>query len=219
MRGLLVKDIQLLLTNGRLFIVVICIGAMALFFGSNMLAFFVGYVTIVFSFQVCTTISYDTYEHGDAFLMTLPITRKMYVAGKYVFALISAVAGWGLGFIFENIFMLTGSADISWVETWTGNLVVLTFGLLLVGIFIPVQFKFGGDNGKMVIMAIAVAAMVSGFLIIKLVDRLGIDIDRALEYALVTKRYISFAVMLAVLAIVHAVSILCSLRIIKCKEF
>lgn len=219
MRGLLVKDLQLALTNGRLFIIVIFIGVMTFLLGSSMATFFVGYVTLIFSFQVCTTITYDTFGHADAFLMTLPVTRKMYVAEKYVFGFLSAAVGWCLAFIVENIFMMTGFAEISWAEAWTGSLAVLTFGLLLVGICIPVQFKFGGDNGKMVIMAIAVAAMVAGFLIVKLVDSLGIDIDQVLEYALVTKRYASFAVMALILTIIYVISFLCSFRIMANKEF
>lgn len=219
MRGLLVKDMQLALTNGRLMVIVIFIGIMTFFLGSHVTNFFVGYVTLIFSFQVCTTITYDTIEHGEGFLMTLPITRKMYVAEKYLFGLLCAAVGWCLAFTGENIFMLTGLTDISWAEVWAGSLAILAFGLFLVAVCIPVQFKFGGDNGKIVVMAVAVVGMVVGFLVVKLVDALGIDIDKALEYALVTNRYFSFAVIAALLVIIYVISFLCSLRIINHKEF
>lgn len=219
MKGLLIKDIHLVMTNGRLFFIVIFIGVMTMVLGSDMSAFFVGYVTLIFSFQVCTTISYDTFEHADAFLMTLPITKKMYVAEKYVFGLLCAAIGWCLAFLVENIFRLTGFTELSQTEAWAGSLAILAFGLLLVGICIPVQLKFGGDNGKMVVMAIAVAAMVAAFLVIKLVAALGIDIGQAVEYLLVTKMYVSFAVMTGILVMLYVISFLCSLHIMNHKEF
>lgn len=219
MRGLLVKDMQLALTNGRLIVIVIFIGIMTFFLGNNVTNFFVGYVTLIFSFQVCTTITYDMVEHGGGFLMTLPITRKMYVAAKYLFGLLCAAIGWCLAFVGENIFLMTGVTDISWAEVWAGSLAILTFGLLIVAVCIPVQFKFGGDNGRLVVMAVAVIAMALGFLVVKLVDVLGIDIDQVLEYALVTNRYFSLAVMVALLVVVYVISFLCSLRVICRKEF
>lgn len=219
MRGLLVKDARLALTNGRLFVIVIFIGVMTFLLGSNMAGFFVGYVTLIFSFQVCTTISYDTFEHADAFLMTLPVTRKMYVVEKYVFGFLCSVVGWGMAFLGECIFLLTRFSEASWTEVWTGSMAILAFGLLLVGICIPIQLKFGGDNGKMVIVAITVAAMVIGFLLIKLIGSLGIDFDRLLEYALVSRRNLSFAAIAGVLAIVYLISFFCSLRVMEHKEF
>ena len=40
--------------------------------------------TIVTAIFAITTISYDEFDNGLAFLMTLPVTRKQYVAEKYL---------------------------------------------------------------------------------------------------------------------------------------
>ena len=46
--------------------------------------FIISYMTFVASLFTLTSISYDEFDNGNAFLFSLPITRRMYVKEKSV---------------------------------------------------------------------------------------------------------------------------------------
>ncbi len=87
MKGLLKKDWELLAGNYKTYGVVAAISLFYLFLGGNSVNFFVAYVTLIAVILVLNTISFDDFDHGMAFLMTLPIQRETYVLEKYVFGL------------------------------------------------------------------------------------------------------------------------------------
>ena len=83
MKGLLIKDIRLM--KGQSTILLALLILVAVFTGvvSDVSpSFVVAYITIFLSIFVASTISYDEYDHGYLFLMTLPITRNKYVNEK-----------------------------------------------------------------------------------------------------------------------------------------
>ena len=81
MKGLLLKDLSILKTQGRSFVIIIAIAMFMLIAGNNT-TFAVIYANILFVTFGITTLSYDTHDNGYAFLYTLPISRKLYVAEK-----------------------------------------------------------------------------------------------------------------------------------------
>ena len=75
--------------------------------------FVIMYANIIFMMFGLSTISYDAFDNGEAFLFTLPITKKLYVQEKYVFSLGALLSG----FILSLILLLTikgaGASEIS----------------------------------------------------------------------------------------------------------
>lgn len=84
MKGLFVKDIELMKQQKQFFILVVVMEVILNLAGSGSVSFATGYFTIVTAIFAITTISYDEFDNGLAFLMTLPVTRKQYVAEKYL---------------------------------------------------------------------------------------------------------------------------------------
>ena len=84
MLGLLIKDMKLMLIEKKYFSLILLIAIMLAFTVTDM-AFIITYVTIIFSSYTVTTISYDEANNGNAFLMTLPFDRSIYVKEKYLF--------------------------------------------------------------------------------------------------------------------------------------
>ena len=86
MRGLLIKDLRLVMRQQRatllVFISIIFLVIMAV---ENPM-FGLVYVVFLLPALLISTISYDTFENGMLFLMSLPISRKDYVAEKYLLA-------------------------------------------------------------------------------------------------------------------------------------
>ncbi len=94
MRGLLEKDIRLLMHSKQTFV---CFIALAVVLGvAQKSTLMLGYLTFFISAILVSTLSYDEMDHGFAFLFTLPINRKIYVREKYVFCMGGAVIVWSL---------------------------------------------------------------------------------------------------------------------------
>ena len=84
MKGLLIKDFMLLKNQKSFFIIIVAaaIGMSTLMENSS---FIIGYIAVIGSLFTLSTIRYDEFDNGNAFLYTLPITRKDYVYEKYEF--------------------------------------------------------------------------------------------------------------------------------------
>lgn len=93
MKGLLVKDFKLMMLqkNFLLLILAIVIGMMIF---TDDVVFPLGFLSFVASLFTVSTISYDDFDNGNAFLFTLPITRNNYVIEKYFLGLLVGGIAW-----------------------------------------------------------------------------------------------------------------------------
>lgn len=214
MRGLLMKDLQLMKVNKRMLFIIVALAVVMLVMGNSMNSFVIGYVTLVFAFQVLTTITYDEYDHSSAFLMTMPVTRTLYTLEKYVFAFFSMAVGWGGVVVLSAVFQLVSRTEGDWIEWLVGAIAVLAVALVLLAISIPVQLRFGGENGRIVIMTIVVVCVVAVFLFSKV-----IDIELVLDQFFGRLSAYAIPVVIAILVVLYLVSICVSLRIVKKKEY
>ena len=90
MKGLLIKDYKLMLGQKSF------LGMAALMAVLYLIIYKDPIVAVVFITVMCTmftvsTLSYDEYENGMAYLFTLPISRNIYVLEKYAFALVNCI--------------------------------------------------------------------------------------------------------------------------------
>ena len=84
MKGLLVKD-YLMLSAQRRFMLLALIMMIVISVSANNGSFVIGYCAFMGALMGTNSISYDEYNHGYSFLMTLPFTRKEYVLEKFIF--------------------------------------------------------------------------------------------------------------------------------------
>ena len=88
MKGLLIKDFKLMMMQKNFFLSIIAIAVVLTVFVKNP-SFIIGYLTFIGSVFTLSTISYDEFDNGNAFLFSLPITRKLYALEKYVFGFLT----------------------------------------------------------------------------------------------------------------------------------
>lgn len=84
MKGLLIKDFRLI--KGQLYFLLIVMGCVIVFMINGSEAFGVAYVCSMVALLSLTTVSYDEYENGSAFLFTLPITKKEDLLTNYLYS-------------------------------------------------------------------------------------------------------------------------------------
>ena len=154
MRGLLVKDLRLMLVQKTNLILMMIIGVALMFMEKNVM-FGVCYITVLISCISIGTVNYDAFDDGMAFLMTLPIRRKTYVIEKYLFIIltgvVSALVLGGIGLIFiEKAFTPAAIENVL-----GGVLSALLTVAAMTSLMLPVQIKFGAEKSRIVIGLIA----------------------------------------------------------------
>ena len=164
MKGLLIKDLRFTMQNKKMLGVLMLVAVMMLFMQKEEgISFIISYMTMVCGMLVLNTISIDEFDKSTAFLMTMPVTRGMYAAEKYVFALCCNFAGWLLS---------TGACLILYTEQTElflmPAMVVLAVFTLFQMVILPVQLKFGGDKGRIVLVGIAAVLLMGAVLLKKI---------------------------------------------------
>jgi len=152
MKGLLIKDLCLLNTQKRFFIIVIGMGILLTFAGQSS-DFITGYLMMVFGIFAGSTISYDENNRGMGFLMTLPVNRKQYVRSKYLFMLLMILASMVISLVFGMVFgMASGMAEtVSVVEMVGKSLLIASFMIIIDSIFLSLIIRFGAEKARTVI--------------------------------------------------------------------
>ena len=82
MKGLLIKDFKLIKMHRNYFAMIIAI-AFVISLLTEDTTFMLGFISFITSMFTISTISYDEFDNGNAFLFTLPIDRKKYAAENY----------------------------------------------------------------------------------------------------------------------------------------
>lgn len=181
MKGLLVKDFKLLKMQKNYFfiIVVIAIGMAA---SMKDITFIFSYLMFIISLFSLSTISYDEFDNGNAFLFTLPISRNDYVLEKYCFGSLLCFGSWVLAIILSMIVnIVNGANPIS--EEIVESLLFLAIMLILQSVMIPLQFKFGAEKSRIALIIIFGIVFLIGLGITKGLALLGIDITAILNNA------------------------------------
>lgn len=151
MKGLLIKDFRLL--KGQVYFLLIVTGCVIVFMINGSEAFGVAYVCSMVALLSLTTVSYDEYENGCAFLFTLPITKKDYVKEKYLFAGILLLIGLIVSMIMWYITAVIKTGNIAWDDWMSCCIGGVTAGLMMVAVALPAQLKFGPERGRIALVA------------------------------------------------------------------
>lgn len=144
MKGLLVKDFKLIKLQKNFFIVIIAIAiGLAVIYDSP--TFMLGYLTFIVSMFTLSTITYDEFDNGNAFLFTLPISRKSYVVEKYGFSFLVGTGSWLLAVLLTVAFsLIKGTVPI--LEVVMAAIMIFSVMLIIYAVMIPFQLKFGGEK-------------------------------------------------------------------------
>lgn len=218
MKGLLIKDLMLMKRQKATFVMIVFFVIFLSVNNTLPSAGIVAYVAIFFTMLAISSVSYDEFDNGYAFLFTLPITVKIYVLEKYLFAFL-AVCGSCLlsgGFLF---IVGQGAQD----EEFMGF--VAGFGLmmfLLVAVMMPLQLKFGVEKSRLMGLLLGILGGGVGGLCLISFRQNGrledvIDTLQAMEGQLNGGVLAFFGVCLVILA--YLVSIMVSIRIMKRRDF
>lgn len=163
MKGLLVKDIYMLLQQKNLLMMILLLSVLLNFSMDN--TFAVGYLTFVGSFFIISSISYDEYENGFSFLFTLPIRRDTYVRSKYIFAILACLSFWLMGCLITLAYCLVKNQFGRMQGGMMEACIYLPLILIFLAVMLPILFKFGSEKGRIVMAVIFCSCILVGYLV------------------------------------------------------
>lgn len=202
MKGLILKDFINLKAQGKVVFMIFAIYIVLGIAGGNREMFsFV--ITLLMVMLPVTALAYDERSKWDKYALTMPISRQDLVLSKYLLGLILASSAFSLNLILQ---MLAGAEDFGDVLPF--SLGLFGAGLLILAILLPLNFKFGVEKSRLLIMmvfflpAAAIMILVKAGVVLSIPDNL----DALAVYA-------GIGVVLAFLA-----SMAISVRIMNRKE-
>lgn len=168
MRGFMVKDLRLMLQR-KSYLAVLFILALFLTFQQGGM-FVVMYLTMLVMMFAISTVSYDEYDNGYSFLMTLPADRKTYVREKYLLIVLVGIVGCLAGSAMYALYMAR-QGGVNLEESLAEAVVYLLVALLVADVMLPIQLKFGAEKGRMVLFLVIGAFAAAGGICVKLLQK------------------------------------------------
>lgn len=217
MKGLLVKDFSLMKMQKNFFITILGIAAFMTVFLKN-ISFPMGFLPMVISLFTLSTISYDEFDNGNAFLFTFPITRKTYVTEKYCLGTILGCVAWAAGILLGAIPVLTVQ-ETSWHTLFLVALSVFPLMFLLLAVMIPLQLKFGSEKRQLALIAVVGMVTLLGIVIKKAGENLGFQWISILKPLSAIPAPLLIVCGTLLLLLLLGISLKISIRIMEKKEF
>lgn len=217
MKGLLIKDFKLMLMQKNFFIIIIVVACL-ISISSQDPTFMIGFITLILSLFTVSTISYDEFDNGYPFLLTLPFSRKTYVLEKYVYGLILGTGAWIVSVMICSLMLIVQGKPVT-SDMLIGAFVILPMFLVIESLMIPVNLRFGGEKGRYALIACVGVLVVIGFVVMKIVEIFHIDV-LPLILAIDALGPVMFMVILLMIGfLIMLVSLKVSLSIMNKKEF
>ena len=217
MRGLLIKDLKLMRNMGNSLIIILLVAVGMSFYNSDM-SFIVVDMAVIGTTFTSSTISYDEFDNGNAFLFSLPVSRKDYVLEKYLFALLMSGTGWLVGSI-ASIAAGAAKGSLNLAEGMMTALVLLPVAFCLSAFLLPLRLKFEGEKSRIVMIIVMGGFLLVAVMVAKLAKGLGIDLDTLGERIPEMSAGAGIAVALGIGIALLLISCQISIKIMEHKEF
>lgn len=216
MKGLIIKDFKLLMMQKSFFIT---LAIVAVFFSiTTDSVFVIGFLTMICSMFVLSTISYDEFDNGNAFLFSLPITRKGYVIEKYIFGIMIGIISLVLSTIIACILTLFLNGTIT-NDLFLVSLFYIPIVLVLQSLMLPLQIKFGSEKSRIAIFIVVAVIFIIGYGFNELIRILNIDFTSLVNTVLTMNISMILMIIMFLSLIIMFISCKISMKIIKNKEF
>lgn len=164
-----------------------------------------------------STITYDAFDNGNVFLFTLPFTRKEYAMEKYLFTLfLGAVATIGGILLVIVVMMAKGAFSVNAEEILITVLINIPSLLIFQAIFLPVQLKYEGEKGRIVVIGAVIVIVVFLF---RMLEMAGIDLLDIILNHMYLKDTTLWVSTYIISIVVWLLSFIISERIVLKKEF
>lgn len=150
MKGLLLKDgYQTVSQMKTMYLTVAVVLVVWMFSTSDSYAFPISYAAIFLGVLPVNLLGYDQNSGWVEYSLTLPVSKKVLVAEKYLVGLLCAAASVVIGGLFVVVLSLRKGAALDGTALFfVGN--GMNTILLMNGISLPLMYRFGAEKARMI---------------------------------------------------------------------
>ena len=219
MKALFIKDIRIILKQQRVLICAFFAVITILAFATDNSMYAVAFVLFLVPTMMLTTISYDTFENGMSYIMSLPVSVKDYVTEKYILTVASSLIFNIMATILINVVLSIGKGvGIMPLELIVNAMLAQFMVLIYISLVLPVDIRFGTDKGMIIVVLMAVVIGAAGPMLS------NINVDSGLMYKLSESELTSVPVNTALLlmsvgGVFVIVSYFISVKLMKQMEY
>ena len=164
MKGFLKKDLALLYNTGKVYLAVIAMGIVLGLVNKEMRSFSSSFIMIMLALAGASTLSYDDFENGMPFLISLPVSKKTYIKEKYLICFLSGAVGLVIAAVLGSVIfkmpLIHGEEPMLFVFP-----VYFAIAEIMTAVMIPTRIKFGPEKSRIVGMGFVVAIFLASFCI------------------------------------------------------
>lgn len=216
MRGLIEKDIRLMLKKKQVIFIIIAVEILLMLRGMG--TFGVSYFTMLAGILAAGTLSYDEFDNGFAFLFTLPIDRKIYIKEKYVLCAASCIVFWCASVALFYLRVLIGGEGMSFASQLPWLFITLPGMIMLTTTMLPFQLQFGSETGKIILFVICGGLGAIVMFVQKMFFSTEEDVIKLINFFTGLSMVTAILGFIAVCALIICVTYSCSVRIMSKKE-
>lgn len=216
MKGLILKDIYNAMTQGKALIFMIVIFGVC--FANAASGTLIMMCTIYAAVMVVNNLALDEMCSWEVYALTMPVTRSQLVLSKYIVSVAYSLCGILLGIVMTAALRVLGfgqgqsSPELILAISVTG----LAMATVFIALLIPVNFKFGVQKGRFVLLGIA--ALIGGGGVM-LSGNEGSKIMIAFERFGQMNGATTALITIIFVAVVLDISYIISTKIVEKKEF
>ena len=172
MTGLLLKDLLCLRRQVKVYVIAVAVyGGMTLA-GAWDVSFFAWFFTLVAAMVPLSLFTLDAAAKWDVYALALPVGRAGIVAARYVFTLLTGLAGLVLSLAMGGILAALGRMT-DWGSFVAVACAAAGAGLALNVVMLPVLYKVGPEKARIALLAVMGVFVLAVILVVGGMERLG----------------------------------------------
>ena len=218
MKGLLIKDYKLMLGQKSFLGIAALMAVLYLTIYKDPIVAVV-FITVMCTMFTVSTLSYDEYENGMAYLFTLPISRNIYVLEKYAFALVNSIVTGVIMYAMACGSIKIRGLAISQSDMYSGLAGACFVSIIMISYMFPLYIKFGIEKSRIVSVSGMSAIFLILYLGIKVSKERNGSILKIVSRAEKLSDGIVILLIFAVSVILICISVVCAMRAMKKREF
>ena len=218
MKGLLIKDYKLMLGQKSFLGIAALMAVLYLTIYKDPIVAVV-FITVMCTMFTVSTLSYDEYENGMAYLFTLPISRNTYVLEKYAFALVNCIVTGVIMYAMAYGSIKVRGLAISQSDMYSGLAGACFVSIIMISYMIPLYIKFGIEKSRIVSASGMAAIFLILYLGIKISKERNGSILKIVNRAEKLSDGIVILLIFAVSVIIICISVVCAMKAMKKREF
>lgn len=207
MLGFIKKDLLMTKSNLKSFLIIFIIYLFLAIEGEFDIS---SLPSLICTMLMISTFNYDSYNHFEAYGVTLPKGRKNIVLAKYLATIILVVITTFLTFIALGLISYFKTNMIDYSNLFFKFLIVIAETFLVIAIMYPIIFKLGVEKARIGIFIIIFGIVILGGILVKYLDSSFITTFLS-KYSMTI-----FPILVIILSVL---SYLISLKVYLKKEF